>query len=48
LKDLMPRKRWEVRRGGKRVRRVTAYLIEPPAAAVVDLSVKRSAAAAVG
>jgi hypothetical protein len=49
LKDVMPRKRVEVRRGGKRVGTVTAYLIEDPAAGVVvDLETMKRAAAVAG
>jgi hypothetical protein len=41
LKHLMPKDRPEIRRGGKRVATMTAYLVPDPAAAIVDLSQER-------
>jgi hypothetical protein len=45
LKKIMPPKRCEVRRDGKRVRTVMTYLVPDPATAVVDLSMMKRAGA---
>jgi hypothetical protein len=45
LKGVMPPKRCEIRRGGKRVGTVTGYLVPDPATAVVDLGLRRASIA---